>query len=182
MVAQTKFWDITEGPSWYGLTHSKGVFIKEASHTNKIIFFKGQIRSLRARATFGPRVVCCACLLSLTEPKCQVKLVLNGMLDIWRVNSSTYILVLAKIWNTFKIVESGIWNWGLTWYRAFHGFEQAKFAYMMVVWFKTRANFHYCPIYLKNYMCFKIGFKIFLVLLIYIRDTHCKTISNVKMK
>jgi len=58
MAEQKYSLGITEGQSWYGLTHSKGVFIEQTIQTNKIRGFVAQIESFCGQ-------LCMLCILEL---------------------------------------------------------------------------------------------------------------------
>jgi len=58
----TNFFPLSKGQSWYVVTRSKSVFIKEGSKINKMWGFAGQIKSFR-----GPYVVHACSILTLSS-------------------------------------------------------------------------------------------------------------------
>jgi len=102
--AQKFCFDLSNGQSWYVLTHSKGVFIEETSKINKIWSFVGNIKKL-PRATFGPRAVCCAYLWSISS-------MFFAPILRTKVHSKPNSKQRKDVWTKNARVKSW-WNWYL---------------------------------------------------------------------
>jgi len=102
-AGQNIFLDISKGQSWYLLTHSKGVFIKETGKINKICNIAGQIKSFR-----GPHLACGPYVVTnqgklLTKHKVpwfvvrlELTLALPWPLDIHGSKISFYLNIVRK--------------------------------------------------------------------------------------